>query len=46
VGQHALEIEDLLSSSLIPAYDALKNKAGNLTCLKFSNLHEELVQSL
>ena len=46
VAQHALEIEDLLSSSLIPAYDALKNKAGNLTCLKFSNLHEELVQSL
>src|SRR5215469_13548094 len=29
-----LEINDLVSSSLIPAYEALKNKAGNLTCLK------------
>ena len=41
-----LAIDDLVSSSLIPAYDALKNKAGNLTCLKFSNLHEEFVNSL
>jgi hypothetical protein len=44
--RHMLEIDDLVSSSLIPAYDALKNKAGNLTCLKFSNLHEEFVNSL
>jgi hypothetical protein len=44
--RHMLEIDDLLSSSLIPAYDALKNKAGNLTCLKFSSLHEEFVNSL
>lgn len=41
-----LEIDDLISSSLIPAYDALKDKAGNLTCLKFSSLHEEFVHSL
>jgi hypothetical protein len=44
--RHMLEIDDLVSSSLIPAYDALKNKAGNLTCLKFSSLHEEFVNSL
>jgi hypothetical protein len=40
------DLEELLCSSLIPAYEQLKNKAGNLTCLKFSSLHEELVQSL
>src|SRR5260370_13485499 len=40
------EVPDVLSSSLIPAYELLKDKAGNLTCLKFSSLHEELVQSL
>jgi hypothetical protein len=44
--RHMREIDDLVSSSLIPAYDALKNKAGNLTCLKFSSLHEEFVHSL
>lgn len=40
------EVQELLSSSLIPAYEQLKDKAGNLTCLKFSSLHEELAQSL
>ena len=40
------DLEELLSSSLIPSYEQLKTKAGNLTCLKFSSLHEELVQSL
>jgi hypothetical protein len=40
------DLEELLCSSLIPAYEQLKNKAGNLTCLKFSSLHAELVQSL
>lgn len=40
------EVQQLLSSSLIPAYEHLKDKAGNLTCLKFSSLHEELAQSL
>ena len=40
------DLQELLSSSLIPSYELLKNKAGNLTCLKFSSLHEELAQSL
>jgi hypothetical protein len=40
------DIDELVSSSLIPAYDALKDKSGNLTCLKFSSLHEEFVHSL
>jgi len=40
------EVHSLVSSSLLPAYALLKDKAGNLTCLKFSNLHESLVQSL
>jgi hypothetical protein len=40
------EVPDILSSSLIPAYELLKDKAGNLTCLKFSSLHQELIQSL
>ena len=40
------EVHSLVSSSLLPAYAVLKDKAGNLTCLKFSNLHESLVQSL
>lgn len=40
------DLQELLSSSLIPAYEQLKDKAGNLTCLKFSSLHEELAQSL
>jgi hypothetical protein len=41
-----LDVPAVLSSSLIPAYDLLKDKAANLTCLKFSSLHEELIQSL
>lgn len=40
------DVEKLLSSDLIPSYETLKTKAGNLTCLKFSSLHEELAQSL
>jgi hypothetical protein len=40
------DVQGLLSSELIPAYDLLKDKAGNLTCLKFSSLREELAQSL
>ena len=39
-------IRELLSASLIPAYAMLKDKADNLTCLKYSNFHEALVQSL
>ncbi|HEY6307061.1 MAG TPA: hypothetical protein VI488_11470 [Candidatus Angelobacter sp.] len=40
------DLQNLLLSSLIPSYELLKTKAGNLTCLKFSSLHEELAQSL
>ncbi len=40
------DLQELLTSSLIPSYEQLKVKAGNLTCLKFSSLHEELAQSL
>jgi hypothetical protein len=40
------DLHHLLSTSLVPAYDQLKTKAGNLTCLKFSSLSEELAQSL
>jgi hypothetical protein len=40
------DLEKLLSCCLIPSYELLKTKAGNLTCLKFSSLHEELAQSL
>lgn len=40
------ELQQMLSASLVPAYELLKNKAGNLTCLKFSGYHEALVQGL
>src|SRR5262245_17034310 len=40
------DIHALLSESVIPAYQGLKEKAGSLTSLKFSSLHEELAQSL
>jgi hypothetical protein len=40
------EVHNLVSASLMPAYALLKDKAGNLTCLKFSGLHESLTQSL
>ncbi len=40
------DLQVVLSGSIIPAYQALKDKAGNLTCLKFCSLHEELFQSL
>ena len=40
------DVHSLVSASLLPAYALLKDKAGNLTCLKFSNLHESLAQSL
>ncbi|HEY2114338.1 MAG TPA: hypothetical protein VGJ51_04585 [Candidatus Angelobacter sp.] len=40
------DVQSMVSLSLLPAYALLKDKAGNLTCLKFSNLHESLVQSL
>jgi hypothetical protein len=40
------ELHQMMSGSLIPAYQQLKDKAGNLTCLKFSSLHEALTASL
>jgi hypothetical protein len=42
----SVQVQHLVSSSLIPAYGELKNKAGNLVCLKFSSFHETLAQSL
>lgn len=39
-------VQELLCADLIPAYDLLKDKAGNLTCLKFSSFREELAESL
>jgi hypothetical protein len=40
------DVKGLLCADLIPAYDLLKDKAGNLTCLKFSSFREDLVESL
>jgi hypothetical protein len=40
------DVKELLCADLIPAYDLLKDKAGNLTCLKFSSFREDLAQSL
>lgn len=40
------DVRSLISSSLLPAYALLKDKADHLTCLKFSSLHESLAQSL
>ena len=40
------ELQTMLSTSLIPSYELLKDKAGNITCLKFSGYHEALVASL
>ena len=42
----SIQVQHLVSSSLIPAYGELKDKAGNLACLKFSSFHETLAQSL
>jgi hypothetical protein len=42
----ASEVHNLVTANLMPAYGQLKDKAGNLTCLKFSGLHESLAQSL
>lgn len=40
------ELQQMMVQSLLPAYEQMKEKAGNLTCLKFSALHEALAQSL
>jgi len=42
----ASEVHHLVTANLMPSYAQLKDKAGNLTCLKFSGLHESLAQSL
>jgi|SRR5215472_10690811 len=39
-------VQELLCADLIPAYDLLKDKAGNLTCLKFSSFRQDLAESL
>lgn len=40
------QVQQILSSSLIPSYALLKNKADNLTCLKFTTWHEALANRL
>ena len=40
------DVQSLVSASLLPAYAQLKDKADNLTCLKFNSLNETLAQSL
>lgn len=40
------QVHHILALSLIPAYAELKDKADNLTCLKFSSFHDALTQSL
>jgi hypothetical protein len=40
------ETQQMMAKNLVPSYELLKHKAGNLTCLKFSAHHEALVQNL
>lgn len=40
------ELQHMMSDSLVPAYELLKNKAGNLICVKYSGYHDALIQSL
>src|SRR5947209_12508805 len=40
------ELKNLVSSSLVPAYELLKNKAENLTSFRDTDLGEALVQGL
>ncbi|MBZ5533689.1 MAG: hypothetical protein LAO20_19840 [Acidobacteriia bacterium] len=40
------ELQEMMSSSLVPAYELLKSKADNLAILKFSSLQDALTQSL
>jgi hypothetical protein len=42
----AWDMQGMFTTNVIPAYQALKEKTGNLTCLKFTALHEELAESL
>jgi hypothetical protein len=45
-GARSADVQQLVSSSVIPAYNMLKDKADNLTCLKFYSFHDALTQSL
>jgi uncharacterized membrane protein YecN with MAPEG domain len=40
------DTQRMFAEDLVPSYQLLKEKAGNLTCLKFSAYHEALLQSL
>ena len=40
------ELKNLISTSLVPAYELLKSKAANLTSFRDTDLREALVQSL
>lgn len=40
------ELQKLMSDSLVPSYELLKSKAGNLICVKFSGYHDALIQGL
>jgi uncharacterized membrane protein YecN with MAPEG domain len=40
------DTQRMFAEDLVPSYQLLKDKAGNLTCLKFSAYHDALVQSL
>lgn len=40
------KVQELMSTSLIPAYQALRSKAEEVTTLRNSRLHEALIQSL
>ena len=46
LASHINDAQQMMSQSLVPSYELLKDKAGNLTFLKFSSYHEALVQSL
>ncbi|HZU30130.1 MAG TPA: hypothetical protein VFB79_03390 [Candidatus Angelobacter sp.] len=40
------DVQQLVSSSLLPAYTLLKDKTDNLACLKFSSLQDAVAESL
>ena len=40
------QIQKMMGSSLIPAYQALRSKAEELTALRYTSFHDALIQSL
>jgi uncharacterized protein (DUF3820 family) len=40
------DVRGIVAQNLLPSYALLKDKAGHLTCLKFSSLHDSLATSL